>query len=794
MYKDMKLFGKLVNDSTVPLVLPGNTQGCVVSTSAMGIDGALDVLRRIKINDGREVGVSTEQKYGHTKSLDQNIDVSHATEAKIWRDISSIIPLILSLSLFEGKEVAVYYIDLRIKGIAEVIQAIFETNNRFVFHNLKTAYFCLRSLGVDLPLSVVVSDTYLGESSLILGMHHHRYRTEGHKKVSDEFEESALKEESEGEKEQRLRLMSLAKKYNINHNFIPAAGVLQAISQGVGSEHELPTTLIKYSNEKAVVILKVYLEQVKILYQNRLLAHLQEICFPYALATAESEWNGIYVSAEKCKDLLRVLQVAVRSVEFKLLQKFNVSNPQSPRELTELFRQRKLLYLFRAANVTGFSFSDEALEAAVQQLTVQKKKVVPPRDTQEDDTYLLQLLQKSREWSKLLSSKLLQGFFLAQDGKIHADHRVLGADTGRTQTRHPALTNISRVLKPLVMPGPYRKVGDEDFSQIEIGVAADSSGDRDLIQDYNSGDFYVAGAKRMYKEILRSEELDLCDSEFNDKERHEKTALLRERIKTFCLAVMYNMTHHGIAKLLDCSTVAAKTQLKQFFCLYPQLEKYLKSLVEKGKSNGYAETITGLKRYRGSKGALSQWEKNWMRNMPIQGSAADLFKTCVIKLSQEYKKYDAQLVIQVHDSVVFTAPTEVFSEVAAVTKRIMQEEVEKMFPGLKGKSESNLKAPHCWNKDGKADSIEVFTQGVIDDLDRLLPTDDFSNYCQSFGLTEKALEDLIINYCQGRGLRIRAKNLHFYIEDMVSDGVLIALPKDRLFDEILSRFRVEGEA
>ncbi len=46
MYKDMKLFGKLVNDSTVPLVLPGNTQGCVVSTSAMGIDGALDVLRR----------------------------------------------------------------------------------------------------------------------------------------------------------------------------------------------------------------------------------------------------------------------------------------------------------------------------------------------------------------------------------------------------------------------------------------------------------------------------------------------------------------------------------------------------------------------------------------------------------------------------------------------------------------------------------------------------------------------------------------------------------------------------
>jgi DNA polymerase-1 len=140
--------------------------------------------------------------------------------------------------------------------------------------------------------------------------------------------------------------------------------------------------------------------------------------------------------------------------------------------------------------------------------------------------------------------------------------------------------------------------------------------------------------------------------------------------------------------------------------MFPDLKRALAWTAKLGGIRGYAETATGLRRHRGASGALSAWERNWMTNHPVQGTAAALFKVAGNRLDRLYRRYDAWLILAVHDAFVFEAPLEALGEVADLTGRVMTEAVEEFFPQLRPKVEVNIAKPHCWNKDGHDDSID----------------------------------------------------------------------------------------
>jgi DNA polymerase-1 len=123
---------------------------------------------------------------------------------------------------------------------------------------------------------------------------------------------------------------------------------------------------------------------------------------------------------------------------------------------------------------------------------------------------------------------------------------------------------------------------------------------------------------------------------------------------------------------------------------------------------------SGLRRHRpAGRGALSTWERNWMVNTPVQGSAAVLFKAAGNRLDRLYRRYDAWLVVPMHDAYVFEAPREVLAEVAGLTARVMCEAVAEHFPELAARAEVNISHPECWNKDGHADSVERWIEDPL---------------------------------------------------------------------------------
>jgi DNA polymerase-1 len=245
--------------------------------------------------------------------------------------------------------------------------------------------------------------------------------------------------------------------------------------------------------------------------------------------------------------------------------------------------------------------------------------------------------------------------------------------------------------------------------QIEVGVAAAVYHDANLVDLFNRGDVYAAMAQQYYGADLSAEDRALATEEFRD--RHPK---LRDRMKTCTLGIIYGLTPHGLAQYLDTSPGQAAALQERFMAMFPALRQALSDLTAFGAVRGFAATASGLRRYRADRSrSLSRWERNWLTNHPVQGSAAVAFKAAGSRLDKLYRRYGAWLIIPMHDAYVFEAPLGVLGEVAALTARVMCEAVQEYFPELRPGAGVNISAPSCWNKGGHADAVE---QWVVDPM------------------------------------------------------------------------------
>jgi DNA polymerase-1 len=177
-------------------------------------------------------------------------------------------------------------------------------------------------------------------------------------------------------------------------------------------------------------------------------------------------------------------------------------------------------------------------------------------------------------------------------------------------------------------------------------------------------------------------------------------------MKRCTLGILYGLTAHGLALYLDISKSEAVALLDRFMAMFPALRQALADTTSFGGLRGYVPTVSGLRRYRARRGAISTWERNWMTNHPVQGSAAVVFKAAGNRLDKLYRAHDAWLVVPLHDAYVFEAPMESIQQVGELTGRVLCESVQEYFPLLQPRAEVNVKQPHCWNKDGRADSLE----------------------------------------------------------------------------------------
>ena len=126
----------------------------------------------------------------------------------------------------------------------------------------------------------------------------------------------------------------------------------------------------------------------------------------------------------------------------------------------------------------------------------------------------------------------------------------------------------------------------------------------------------------------------------------------------------------------------------------------------------HGTTVGGLKRYRATNGPASRWEKNWLTNHPVQGSAAVVFKAAGNRLDKLYQQYGARIIIPLHDAFIFEAPLGDLEIVADLTARVMCDTLQECFPTLRPQVEVNISNPTCWNKDGDGEELERWIESL----------------------------------------------------------------------------------
>src|SRR5262249_2678177 len=153
------------------------------------------------------------------------------------------------------------------------------------------------------------------------------------------------------------------------------------------------------------------------------------------------------------------------------------------------------------------------------------------------------------------------------------------------------------------------------------------------VEMFNSGDVYSAMARDFFRDELPPDDLSLPWDQF--KRKHGR---LRERMKVCTLGIIYGLTPHGLALQMGAGRRQAADLHERFLAMFPALRKAMAEGASSGELRGYASTSSGLRRYRAASGRpLSAWERNWMTNHPVQGSAAVAFKSAGNRLDRLYR-------------------------------------------------------------------------------------------------------------------------------------------------------------
>jgi len=175
------------------------------------------------------------------------------------------------------------------------------------------------------------------------------------------------------------------------------------------------------------------------------------------------------------------------------------------------------------------------------------------------------------------------------------------------------------------------------------------------------------------------------------------TKEMRSRAKAVNFGIVYGISDFGLSRDLNISVKESKKLIDNYFETYPDIEKYLKSIIENAKENGYAETMFNRKRdlpeLKSSNYNIRSFGERVAMNMPIQGTAADIIKIAMIKVYKELKqrKLKSKLILQVHDELIIETYKEEVSEVTKLLTECMEEAIV-----LKVKLEVDLKVGNSW--------------------------------------------------------------------------------------------------
>ena len=382
---------------------------------------------------------------------------------------------------------------------------------------------------------------------------------------------------------------------------------------------------------------------------------LNNIELPLARVLAKMETAGFAVDKKGIEDFGNRLggriDELIAQIYSEAGREFNVN---SPKQLgTVLFEEMQIPC--KKKTKSGYSTKAEVLE-----------ELAP-------DYPIVKLILEYRSLAKLKSTycdgllKVIQA-----DGRIHTSFNQVETRTGRISSLEPNLQNIpirtelGREMRRFFVAESGSTLIDADYSQIELRVLAALANDENMINAFNNGeDIHKTTAAQVFN--LPPEMV---------------TPLLRSRAKAVNFGIVYGIGAFSLAKDIGVSVKEAKDYINGYLHHFSGVAEYMDKMIETAKDNGYAETLFHRRRYlpelASSNHMMRAFGERVARNMPIQGTAADIIKIAMIRVCESLEKENmkSRLILQVHDELIVESPADEAEKALQIVTREMENACE----------------------------------------------------------------------------------------------------------------------
>jgi DNA polymerase-1 len=378
-----------------------------------------------------------------------------------------------------------------------------------------------------------------------------------------------------------------------------------------------------------------------------------EIEMPLVNVLADMEINGIKLDLEVLRELSKDIEKRLAKLIEDIFRisacQFNINSPKQLRQI--LFEKLRLPIIKKGK--TGPSTDEEVLKS------LSPKHQLPA------------LLLEYRQLTKLKTTYIdtLPNLVNPKTGRVHTCFKQTATETGRLSSATPNLQNIPiktdigrQIRRAIVVTGGEYYLLSCDYSQIELRILAHISKDSNLISAFrNDEDIHRSTASLIYGIELK-----------------DVTEVMRETAKRVNFGITYGLTAYGLSRDLGITIEQAQGFIDAYFARFPGVKGYIQEQVQRAQKDGFVTTILGRRRYlpeiNNKNQGIRQFAQRQAVNTPIQGSASDLIKLAMVNIHRqiEDRQLAAKMILQIHDELLFEAPSRGLKEFTKLVKDTME--------------------------------------------------------------------------------------------------------------------------
>jgi DNA polymerase I len=431
----------------------------------------------------------------------------------------------------------------------------------------------------------------------------------------------------------------------------------------------------EYAAEDADITWQLSQKLKPLCKENEVDGILSKIEMPLVPVLTDMERAGVNLDTNFLQAYSKELNDDLLGIREKIYELAGTGfNLDSPKQLGEvLFEQMKIPYRGKKTKTGQYATGEDVLQSF--------------RKEHEIFDYILDY----RQIAKLVSTYVdaLPKLVNPKTGRVHTTYSQAVAATGRLSSVNPNLQNIPirtergrKIREAFIPAGNDYTLMAADYSQIELRLMAELSGDEVMLEAFNNHqDIHATTAAKVFNVPL-------------DKITKE----MRSNAKTVNFGIIYGVSAFGLSQQTDLSRTESKEIIDSYFATYPGVKAYMDNNIAFAREHGFVTTMMGRKRILkdiNSRNAILRGhaERNAI-NAPVQGSAADLIKLAMIDIHEAMQKQNMQskMILQVHDELVF----DVLKTEQEALMQLVKDKMENALPGLKVPIISEMNTGKNW--------------------------------------------------------------------------------------------------